>query len=163
MLTLFFTIADADGDKSRVEFPIEDTFVTLGNVGGIIEDVWDIINPLVNGHLVTAGFSFEADISGFTNVAAGALGDVQEKAEFVFRTVEGFVKRLNIPAFVETLFGSSGGSKDVNLADTGVAAFVTMMTDGLPVGGDDVLFTDTHGDALSTLEAARENWGRRRT
>lgn len=162
-IVLFFTIADADGDKSRVELPIDETGITLANMAAILEAVWDLMNPLVNGQLVTAGFSLETDISGFTNVAAGALADVQEKAEFVFRTASGFVKRLNIPTFVETLFGSAGASKEVNLADTGVAAFVTALEDGITVTAQAVTFVDSRGDELDALESAVENWGKRRT
>lgn len=161
-ITLFYTIADADGDKSRVEFQVDPTNVTILNAPTLMVDVWNLMNPLINGQLISAGFTVEADISAYTNVIPGALADVQEKAEFVFRTAGGFLKRINLPTFVETLFGSSGASSEVNLADTNVAAFVTAIVDGITVGGDDILFQDTRGDEIASLSVARENWGKRR-
>lgn len=166
-LILFYTVADADGGKSRMEYPVDDEFIdNLTDVSTVVSDLWELINPLINGTLVTAGFSFETDISGFTNAAAAIIADVQEKARFNFRTVGGFLKSFSLPTFIETLFGGSGATGDVNLADTSVAAFTFAVGHGMPSPADPdnlVVFQDKHGDhLLPTVESAIEAWGKGR-
>lgn len=158
-----FVIEDADGDKSTVAIDFAGGFA--GNIDGLIETGWALINPLVNGHLVSGSVTLEADISGLVNAAAAAIADVQEKAAFVFASVDGFLKTITLPTVVETIFGSSGGSKQVDVTNTDVAAFITAMEDGFDDGGGtpvEVNPTTSHGEDLITLRKAEQAWGKSR-
>lgn len=158
---LYYTIQDSDGDTSVVEIPIPTT-TAVANLIGAVTAMAGLINPLTNGGLVAAGVRLEVDLSGTWGPVAALIADVQEKGEFAFRGENGFLKRLNIPAFLETLFTGAGSTKQIDLGDTDVAAFVTAMEDGFVVGGATIQPVDVRGDDLETLEYAVENWGKRR-
>lgn len=159
---LYYTLQDADGDPSTVEIPLQSS-TALAQAALAVEVMWDLINPLVTGTLVAAGFKVEASIGTFTNAAANVLSDVQEKAEFAFRTVNGFLKRLNLPTFDETLFAGGGSSKEVDITDSDVLAFTAAMTAGFEAStGNTVTPVDSRNEDLVTLVSAVENWGKRR-
>lgn len=154
----YFTIVDAKGDPSTVEIPFPDA-TPVAVFATAIPAVAALINPLVNGGLRNAGVKIEIDVPAW-GATALLVSDIQEKAEFAFRGVNGFLKRLNLPTFDEAFFVPQ--SKDVDLADPDVAAFVDFMTDGITVSATLIQPTDIRGDDLVVLERARENWGRRR-
>jgi len=156
-------IADADGDKSVVDIDFSGAFT--GDVVGLASNVWAILNPLVNGQLVGASVTLEADITDFVNAAPAAIADVQEKAEFVFKSLDGFLKRITLPTFIETLFTSSGAGKVVDTTQTDVAAFITMMEGGVDDGGVtpvEINPTTSHFEDLTGLVSARQAWGKNR-
>lgn len=157
-VSLFFTIQDAKGDKSTVEIPFPSA-TAVGVLAAAVPAVAALINPLVNGGLVAAGFKVEVAVPAWGPTAL-LVSDIQEKAEFQFRGVNGFLKRLNLPTFDEAFFVPS--SKNVDTADADVAAFTNFMTDGITVSATLIQPTDIRGDDLVTLEKARENWGRAR-
>lgn len=167
-VTLFYTITDADGDASTVTIPIDDTNFTLANSAQVISQGWSAINALISGHLLTAGYTVEVDITGFINDAADVLSDVQEKAEFVFRSVNGFIKRISLPTVLETMFVGGGSGKEVDTAQTAVATFITRMTDGLAnvpipaVPADYCQPSTSHGEDLDTFVEGHQAWGRNR-
>lgn len=158
-IVLFFTMTDGD-DTSRVEIPIPDA-TPLAAAAALVPAAAALINPLVNGGLLSAGFTVYVDVPTFGPVAA-LIADVQEKAEFVFRTAGGFIKRLNLPTFIETFFVGGGSGKEVDTTDPDVQAFIDFMTDGIAAGGSTNPPVDYRGDDIETLVEARQNWGRRR-
>lgn len=164
MSYLNLVIEDADGDKSVMAIDFAGGFA--GNIDGLIENAWAIVNPLVNGRLAGASVTLEADISGLVNAAAAAISDVQEKAEFLFREVTGnFLKTITVPTFIETFFTSAGAGKEVDLTQSAVTAFVTMMTDGVGDGGGtpvEIEPTTSHGEPLTALKVGRQAWGKSR-
>lgn len=159
---IYFTIRDDKGDKSTIEIPFPDA-TAVTDLPLLVDAVGQLLDPLISGGLAGAGFRVEATVTGFPS-AAGALSDIQEKAEFAFRTVTNFVKRLNIPSFIETFF--LPGTREVDTTDADIAAFVTALEDGVDVsgaGGSGIVQPcDIRGDDLDTLEYAIENWGKRR-
>lgn len=158
---VYISIKDEKGDISTISFPFPDS-TPVTDLALLPSAIWNLVNPLVTGGLVEAGFRYVANIAA-TSASAGA--DVQEKGEFILRTVNGFLKRLNIPTFLESLFNS--GSKEINQADGDVAAFITLLEDGIDLAGSGgsgvVQPCDIRGEDLETLEAAIENWGKRRS
>jgi len=158
-VSIFFNIVDAKNKSSTVEieFPSATSAALLA---ALVPAVGALINPLVTGGLKSAGFKVEVDLSGTWGIGTLLLSDVQEKAEFAFRGANNFLKRLNLPTFDEDLFLPN--SQFVDTADTAVAAFIDMMTDGITVSSTLVQPTDVRGDDLETLVTARENWGKRR-
>lgn len=158
------TIADADNDKSII--PIDFSGGFSGDIIGLAQNAWGVINPLVNGTLVGASVTLEVDISDFTNAAAAAIADVQEKAEFVFGTVgNAFLKRISLPTFIETFFTGSGAGKAVDVTQSAVAAFITLMEDGFTDSGSTpvtVRPTTSHGEDLVNYVSGKQSWGKER-
>lgn len=159
-ITLFYVVTDGN-DTSRIEIDIP-TATTLANTLSAVGAFAALINPLVQGGLLSAGFTVETDVSGTWGVVHQLLADVQEKAEFVFRTAGGFIKRLNLPTVNEAIFAGGGNSPQVDTSDEDVAAFITAMTDGVTVNATVVAPVDSRGDDIASLSDARENWGKRR-
>lgn len=164
--TIFYTIEDADGDQSVISIPV--SFVDTIDGAGLAFAVaygWPIINALVSGHLVNAGITIEMDISGFTNAAADVLSDVQEKAEFVYRAVGGFIKRVSLPTFIETFFTGSGAGKEVDVTQSQVTAFNTLMISGFheaSVSTDPLTPTTDHAEDITTFIEGHQSWGKNR-
>lgn len=164
-LSFFYTVADADGDKSVISLPIDVGINDGIDFDYMIKYGWDIINPLINGTLLTAGFTYEADIAAYTNAAADVLSDVQEKAEFVFRAVGGFIKRISLPTFIETFFTASGAGKEVDVTQSAVTAFNTMIIGGLKEAAIDLTpsqVTTDHGEDITTFVEGHQAWGKNR-
>jgi hypothetical protein len=157
-------IEDADGTSSIVPIEFEGGFT--GDIHGLVETAWGIINPLVNGHLKGASITLTVDISDLTNVAAAAIADVQEGAKFVFRALNPlFKKTITLPTFIETFFTGAGANKEVDLTNSSVIAFVTAMEDGFDDGGGtpvEINPTTNHGEDLVSLEKAHQSWGKER-
>lgn len=166
-MAVMLTLTIQDGSQptpqtSKIEIPLQNG-KTIANYTSVASAAWTLISPLINGTLVNAAFTVDVDISGFTIAVASAISDVQEKAEFVFRTANGFIKRLNLPTIVESVFGSAGRSDAVDVTDEDVAAFVTAIEDGFDLGGGTTVgVVNEHDEDVTTLVAARENWGKRR-
>jgi hypothetical protein len=164
--TIFYTVEDADGDQSVISIPV--SFVDTLDGAGLAYAVgygWPIINALITGHLVNAGITIEIDISGFTNAAADVLSDVQEKAEFVYRAVGGFLKRISLPTFDETFFTLSGAGKEVDVTQAEVTAFNTLITAGFHealVSTDPLTPTTDHAEDLTTFIEGHQAWGKNR-
>lgn len=164
MSTVNFVVQDADGDKSII--PIDFSGGFTGDIDGLIENGWAILNPLLNGSLVGASVTIEADISSLTNAAASAIADVQEGAKFLFRSLIGnFPKTITLPTFIETFFTSAGAGKEVDMTNASVIAFVSMIEDGWDDGGGtpvEINPTTSHGEDIGSLEKATQSWGKSR-
>lgn len=158
-LNVYFNIQDATGEVSTVTIPIPAS-TALTNIPGTVLAFAQLLAPLSDGGLVSAGVQVQVDVSGAWGATALLISDVQEKAEFAFRAVNGFLKRLNIPAFPEALFVP--GTSQVDVTEASVAAFITAMEDGVTVNATVIQPTDIHNNDLVNNEYAVENWGRRR-
>jgi hypothetical protein len=165
--TIFYTVADANGTPSVISIPV--TFVDTLDGAGLAYAVgygWNIINALINGQLIKAGITIEMDISGYTNVAAATISDVQEKAEFVFRAVGGFIKRITLPTFIETFFTGSGAGGEVDVTQSEVTAFNTLITAGFHealVSTDPLTPATDHGEDITTFVDGFQAWGKGRS
>lgn len=167
-LTFFYTIADGDNDKSIINLPTQLDVTSGVDFNYMIKYAWDIINPLINGQLVTAGFTYEADITAFTNAAAAAISDVQEAAEFVYRAVGdagSFIKRISLPTIVETFFTGSGAGKEIDVTQSAVTAFNMLIVDGIKEADIDLTptqVTTDHGEDITAFVKGRQKWGKNR-
>lgn len=157
--SIYFVVEDSDGDKSTVEFFFAEA-TPLAVLSAGVSAVAALVNPLVLGGLSAAGFRVEVDVSGTWGVVGSVLADIQEKAEFAMRTANGFLSRLNLPTFDESLFVT--GQDEVDLADPDVAAFVAFLETGITAGGGTLAPTDYREDQIAFVQTATENWGKRR-
>lgn len=158
---LFYTIQDADGDKSTIDIPFPDSF-DLSNALDVVEAFAGVINPLINGGLVSAGVRAEFDIHLLWGPVAMLVADIQEQAQFLFRVTGGFPKLLNLPTFIETFFTSGGADKTVDLTATEVVDFINAMEDGLVVNTVTYAPSDYRGTDIISTESAVQHWGRNR-
>ncbi len=164
--TFFYTVADANNTQSVISVPV--AFLDTLDGAALAYAIgygWDIINALVNGQLVNAGVTIEVDIAGFTNAAAATISDVQEKAEFVYRAVGGFIKRISLPTFIETFFVDSGAGDEVDVTQSAVTAFNTLMISGFHealVSAEPVTPTTDHGEDIVTFVEGHQAWGKNR-
>lgn len=164
MFNLYYTIMDDKGQTSKVTIPFPDS-LGIANVPAAVQAIGDLLDPLISGGMMSAGFSYDVDISGFGWNASPILYiDVQEGAKFVFRGVNGFLKRLRLPCFKENKMLPN--SNKVDQTDTDVAAFATAMVDGVDLtsyGGTGThAASDVRGDDLTSLQDAYESFTRNR-
>lgn len=161
-LYMFFTVTDQKQPKpgvSTIRIPFPDATPIAALTAGVTA-VGALITPLVTGGLQSAGIAIEVDISGIWGPVATLNSDIQEKMEWVIRAANGFLKRLNLPTIDESKFVA--GSVLGDLTDTDVAAFRDFLEDGITVSSTLIQPCDIHGSDLVTVEAVRENWGKRR-
>lgn len=169
-ITAFLRVQDAGGPNGpettviSVELP---TATTPANALVAVRALATLIDPLTSGVIVGAGVTLEADLTGLSlDTVASVLADVQEKATFAFRTAAGKLKKISIPAFVETLFTGGGSGHDVDLTDTDVAAFVDAIETGIDLtlagGTGTVAPVDTNDSDVVSLESALQTWGKTR-
>lgn len=113
------------------------------------------IDGIINGVIRAAFMLLRVDISTLTGNVATADSDCEEVGAFEFKTTNGITKvDVNIPAFLETLVDNDSGNIDQSAA--AVAAFLTMMEDGLTAGGALVTPCDVGGDLITVVKYARE-------
>jgi len=157
---IYIIVQDAKGDKSTVTVPVP-TSIELTDIPEAVQDLTALIGPMLTGGIVGAGMRVEVDVSGVSTTVAGATSDIQEKAAFVFRGANNFLKRIGLPTFSEALF--SAGTPYVDVTDADVAAFVTAIEDGYLLSSTNtILPCDTRGDDLEDLVEATEAWGKAR-
>lgn len=164
-IEVYYTVQDGDGDKSTITIPIPST-TNLLDVPLFVQSMEPLLDALTNGGLVSAGFTVEIDLASSWPPFAAAISDVQEKAQFAFRTLGGWLKRIQIPTVLESIFGNGGASDQVDLANADVMAFVAAMENGIDLtgigGSGTVQPCDSREDDLTTLEYAVEAWGKKR-
>jgi hypothetical protein len=128
---------------------------TEAQVVGFAESWLVAIGDLLNGAIRSAVAMLTVDISGLTGNVAADTSDCEEVGSFEFKTTNGVTKvDVNIPAILETLVDNDTG--DMILASSAVAAFITMMEDGITAGGALITPCDVGGDLITTLNYARE-------
>jgi hypothetical protein len=147
---IFVTFLDDSGETTVRSWYV-DSGTALSDLVFLIPALVTLIEPLVTGGIIGAGFTVSVDISALGVGAAGALSDIEEIGRFAYRTVNNFVKRISIPTFDESLV--IGGSDNIDLTDADVQAFNTAMTDGIDLtgaGGSGVVqFTDYRAEDLT--------------
>lgn len=157
-ISIAFTISDAKGDQSTFSIPIPNATDPTDMIE-FAQEAAQLLEPLINGTLRDVHIVMPVNFTPWS--VPSALSDLQEKARFVFRTVGGFVKHLSLPAVVESIF--SPGSKNVDLSNPDVAAFVTAMTDGITLTSTNTVEpVDVRNEDITELEAATEAWGKAR-
>lgn len=112
------------------------------------------IDNLIGGVIRGAVALLGVDISGLTGNVAASTSDVEEIAEFDFRTAAGTKVIVTIPAILETLVNNDTG--ELNQAAPAVAAFIAMMEDGITAGGALVEPCDVGDEDIVSTRYARE-------
>lgn len=158
-----FSIEDADEDDAHIVLPFQpDVPVSSADVDDIVLSLWEIVRPLLNGRLKEAKWEQHIDISGVSSNTADVLSDVQEMANFQFKTTDSKTYKV-IPTFRESFFLNGGASDKIDTSAAAVVAFVQLMTDGFALGGGNYLRpVSDAGKRVTRLIKATEWWGKRR-
>jgi len=157
-LNISYTIWDADQDASNIFIGfVSDVPISSEDAMTVAAGVWEIIKPLQNGTLRVMRF----EISDYNPDAdpADTLSDIEEAANFSFRTAQNGFSELGIPCFRENLFVNAGAGKEVDASQADVAAFISMMTTGYPLGGGNFLrHCDVHNDITTAYGSGKQAW-----
>lgn len=153
---LLYSIRDAKNETSTMEVNIPESF----NIGVVVEFAGDLallINEIITGAITRIGIAFIMNLPGGLRVTPLANSDVEEGARFQFLTSGGFNTSMRVPTFLETLIASD--SRQVDTADTDVAAFVTAITAGIAeTGPTTVTPADKRDEDIVSLVSALEQF-----
>jgi len=154
-------IEDSDGDNGWVWVHIEagtgDTVASLS--ADYLEVFWDAVRPFVNGVLVSASVSFEADISAWSNNTLAAISDVEEKAIIHLRVCGGSRPvRFTLPTVKESVFENSGAGKLVDATTSDFAVLEYVLANG--VVDDGIGATDSHGNDICGILFGEQSFGK---
>lgn len=150
-----FTFLDAKGKSSttKVHVPTGFTFAQYIAFG---QAMGQIIANLSEGSLVDVSVSVPVDISGAT-IKAVALGiaDVAKKALFqAVSTVAGTFAKWFLPTYNESK--TLANTDQLDTADPDVAAFITLLEDGVNVSGTFVTPRTIREDPIDQVQVSRE-------
>lgn len=149
-----YTVRDADNDAAPINILFGyDTDILVSALPGILDGIWQTIKPLTTGRLsnVSVRLVTITQLDSFfdpSNVA-DVLADANEKALFKSGG-GGFFNVLSIPCFKETLFVNGGAGKEVDISAPDVAAFISLLLDGYPLGGGHFLQQVSIGGQICT-------------
>jgi hypothetical protein len=128
--------------------------LTLAQIVEGLQAAAAIIDAAITALLTGLEFTISVDISGLTNPIAADSADVEEVNEYIFATADGRDVRYNIPAGNNT--ASPAGTDDLDQANANVAAFISMIEDGIAVTGGTVTVSDVDEDDITNVLVARE-------
>lgn len=156
---ILYSIEDEKGKRSTTEIKLPGA-TAYDDVRIFAAQMAPLIDALITGAIVRIGISDTLDLPGGLAAAPAANSDVEEGGRFQWRTNGGYYTGLRLPTFDEAMINA--GSRDVNLADTDVAAFLAAMKDGIDLvseGGSGVIQpSDYRDDDITALEFAREQF-----
>lgn len=143
--TINFTFRDDENNSSVVSINFADSIVTA-NLASAASAFLVVLGPLTDAAFVKATVS-RVLLTGSAAPVSGS--DIEIGARFIWAQV-GTAKRTlqKIPAFVRSKLIPT--TKNVDLTDADVAAFVTAMEDGLTAVS---LFEPTNDDGDASIDA----------
>ena len=118
------------------------------------QEMLPLTDALTVGKIIRAGIFLGVDLSGVD--ALGALSDVQEKAAYLYRTLNNFPVNVSIPAFDEAKIDNLNAVVDRTDAD--VIAWEAAIISGIatPIFTGTVAFVDSRGEDIVSVESAIE-------
>lgn len=149
--SLIYTVRDAQGDTSTTQVHMPTAF-NLAQYTEFAASMATLIDAMLHGRVETAELCLSADLSGLTSNTILTTSDVEEVAAFVGRTTEGRPVEVNIPALNDGVVVA--GTNQLDLADPSVAAFITMLEDGIAVTGGTATPCDVGEDDIDTVISA---------
>jgi len=160
IVSLFYTIKDAKNISStfRIKFPNNNDIAIIKEFA---RSTGTMIDGLIRGKIDDVSIGIGVDsLPGGWKAAALPSADVEEGARFSFRTLTNAITGFRVPTFDEDFI--IDGTKEVDLADTDVDAFVDRITGGLTSGLINVSPSDDAESDIVAIEEARESFGKDR-
>lgn len=157
--TVVLSVVDGKGALSSTEFNLPDA-TSHADARLMAGEMAKLIGPLVTGRITRIGLVQDVPVPGSLTAAAQLMSDVEEGARFQFETVNGFTTAMRLATFDEGKIVS--GSREVDLTDTAVTAFVNAMHSGIDLtaagGSATVAPCDKRGEDINLLVSAREQF-----
>lgn len=149
-----FTILDAKGKSSKTVIHVPTGF-SIAQYLAFGTAMAELISQIAEGQITEVSVSYPLNLSGATiRVAALAAADIFKKAFFQARSaVSGLLGKFNIPTYDEV--NNVINSDQIDMADTQVAALVSIIEDGVNVSGEIVQPIDLRGNDLVEVSLAR--------
>jgi len=162
VFTLNLVIQDEKGLKSTVSINFDGTNdeIALADLEWATGQVAPIVEDLITGAIVGVGWTYTPAFPSGLRAAPLADSDVEEGGKFIFTSTPPYITSVRIPTLDETLVVNP--TKDINLANAAVIAFVNLMEDGLTHVALPMPVTDYRGEDVTVLKSAREQFGKDR-
>lgn len=114
-----------------------------------------LVDNVIAARVSDANVVVDIDISGLAQTTPLAGADVEEVGEFISRSTSGHKAIMNLPGIESNATGV--GTDDLDRVDTGIAAIISALEDGIVVtGGVPIVPCDAGGDDLVSVDTARE-------
>lgn len=156
MFKLWVRIRDADGDVSTSQFNFPGSF-TLTNIQEFAADFLPLVDAVIHGRIEEAGITVSITLPGGLKANPDQYCDVQQGALFSMLTAGGYNTSFRLPTFDRAMFAV--GSKNVDVEDTDVAAFLSAIVEGIEVTGPvTVVPSDYRGDDITALVKGVESF-----
>jgi len=157
---IVYTIQDEKGNKSTLTVWIPSSTL-LADALEFAQKFGDLIDNVIDGIITRIGLIFSAALTGTMKTVVNPGADVEEGANFIYRSALGFPFRHRFATFMESKI--TPGSRAVNVADADVVALVNAITDGLTMTSLNVVRPTEHReDDIASLVTAREVFQRSR-
>lgn len=159
-ISIHFTIVDESNKSSKTTIHVPTGF-SLSNYLAFGQAAAQLIANINEGQITEVSVSYPLDISGASiRATALAAADLFKKVFFqATSAVSGLLGKFFIPTYDEV--NNIVGSKNVDLADPDVAAFVSLIEDGVNVSGEIVQPQDLRENDLEVVTIAREVFRKR--
>jgi len=159
-----YTIADAQVpvQYSNISFNLPVTGLTGGQREEFALAFAQVLDDIIDGAIVKISLTTLLDLPAGIKGAGDPGADVEEGAEFSWTTAVGYPSTNRVPTFKESQFSEAGDSKQVNQANTEVAAFINAVLLGLAVTGGQAQPCDSHNVDLTVLRGARSMFQKER-
>lgn len=113
-----------------------------------------LVDDSIGGIISKASLRVPVDISGVTQAAPTATGDVQDVGAFVFTTATNRKVAINIPGFPQLKVAEA--SNDIDQADADVAAFIAAIKNGIAVTAGTMTFCNKGEVDITEIVTAQE-------
>ena len=151
--SITLNIVDGKGDTSTVTLYTTDSLPLVNTIAGI-GDLITLVRAVIGGGISSASLCFQIAIPVLDSVVQDASLDIEEGALFLQRVESGHERRNRIPTFREDMFVAD--TREVDLANVAVAAFVAALKGGITTAGGDLVFTDDRGSDIVSIYDAYE-------
>lgn len=122
------------------------------NLKFVSDALLPIIDDMIDGKIVSASWSFAPVLPSGLKAAADVNSDVEEGALFMFQSLYPYKTRVRIPTFKEGQMLEA--SKQVDVANAEVDAFLGAMIDGFDDTTLDFNPADSRGEKVTLLLSA---------
>lgn len=154
--TTTIAVRDGKGQTATIEYDTPDTAGIITTVE-LAEEVALAIDVLIGGIVTGISVVTNVDIPSSLEEDVDADSDVEEGAKFTFRAANGGDKEMRLPTFDEQFL--LAGTKQVDLADSDVDAFVDLMINGrTDIVNGNVAPVSIRNSDLVSLISAKENF-----
>lgn len=146
-----FKVTDNDNDLANTEIHVP-SGLTIAQYEAFANAYANAIDDIVLGKVDTKGtMTIPVDISALTGNTLDPASDVEQVAAFQFLDTNGEPVDINVPGLL--LADVVAGTDGLNMADTEIAAFITLIETG---DGTVAPCSVSEADIVSTLYARKE-------